>query len=264
MARICPLFSSSKGNSTYVGTKDSGVLVDVGRSTKQIEQALIANNIDTSAIKAIFITHEHTDHIQGLKVFAARYNLKVFASSGTMTALEQKGILTGKFPIEVIDTKGTELGGMFIKPFETPHDSRQSVGYIIDTIDHKRAVIATDIGYMTDTIRHATAGADVVLIESNHDVRMLQNGPYPYYLKKRILSDTGHLSNDACAVELATFIKNGITKFILAHLSQENNLPELAFETSVCHLASQNMKHGEDFQLMVAPVANLGVRDLIF
>ena len=264
MARICPLFSSSRGNSTYVGTSDSGVLVDVGRSTKQLEQALLANNIDTSAIRAIFITHEHSDHIQGLKVFASRYNLKVFASSGTMEALEQKGILTGKFPVEVIDEGGTEVGGMFVKPFETPHDSQQSVGYIIDTADHKRAVIATDIGYMTDTIRSATDGADVVLIESNHDVRMLQNGPYPYYLKKRILSNIGHLSNDACAAELSTFIKRGITKFILAHLSQENNVPELAFETSVCHLAAQGMKHDADYQLMVAPVVNLGVKEFVF
>lgn len=264
MARICPLFSSSRGNSTYIGTGDTGVLIDVGRSTKQIEQALLANNIDISAIKAIFITHEHTDHIQGLKVFASRYNVKTFASSGTMAALAQKGVLTGKFQTEVLDEKGIELAGMFIKPFNTPHDSQQSVGYIVNTADDKRAVIATDIGYMTDTIRNATDGADVVLIESNHDVRMLQNGPYPYYLKKRILSNTGHLSNEACANELVTFIKKGITKFILAHLSQENNLPELAFETSVCHLSTQGMKQGIDYQLMVAPVANLGIKDLIF
>lgn len=264
MAQICPLFSSSRGNSTYVGTNKNGILVDAGRSAKQIEQVLHTNYIDVSAIKAIFITHEHSDHIQGLKVFATRYNLKVFASCGTMEALEKKGTLTGKFPVEVINESGAEVDGMFIKPFETPHDSQQSVGYIIDTADNKRAVIATDIGYMTDTIRTAAIGADVVLIESNHDVRMLQNGPYPYYLKRRILSNTGHLSNDACAAELADFIRNGITKFILAHLSQENNLPELAFETSACHLAAQNMRHGLDYQLMVAPVFNLGIKGLVF
>lgn len=258
MSRICPLFSSSKGNSTYVGTEQVGILVDVGRSAKQIEQSLLANNININSIKAIFITHEHSDHIQGLKVFASRYKLKVFASRGTMEALEQKGVLTNNFPSEIIEFDGVEVCGMHIKAFETPHDSQQSVGYIINTADNKRAVIATDIGYMTDSIRNAILGSDVVLIESNHDVRMLQNGAYPYYLKKRILSNIGHLSNDACAAELPNFIKNGTDKFILAHLSQENNIPELAFETSICHLASHRMTHGTDFQLTVAPVQNLG------
>lgn len=264
MAQICPLFSSSKGNSTYVGTDKTGILVDVGRSAKQIEKALFTNNINLNSIKAIFITHEHIDHIQGLKVIAARYNLKVFASEGTMLALEQKGVLTGKFQTEIIEPCGKEVFGMFIKPFDTPHDSSHSVGYIINTTDNKCAVIATDIGYITDTIRKSIVGADAVLIESNHDVRMLQNGSYPYYLKRRILSNIGHLSNEACSMELPNFIKNGTNKFILAHLSQENNLPELAFETSVCHLASYNMRHNIDYQLLVAPVENIGTTNLVF
>lgn len=264
MSHICPLFSSSKGNSTYVGTDKTGVLVDVGKSAKQIEQSLMANNININSIKAIFITHEHSDHIQGLKIFASRYKLKVFASIGTLEVLEQKGILTNNFSYEAITPDGIEICGMYIKSFETPHDSNQSVGYIIDTIDNKRAVIATDIGYITDSIRDAIIGSDVVLIESNHDIRMLQNGPYPYYLKKRILSNIGHLSNDACASELPYFIKNGTNKFILAHLSQENNIPELAFENSICHLSSHNMTLGTDFQLMVAPPQNMGILNFNF
>ena len=264
MSRICPLFSSSRGNSTFIGTNDVGVLIDVGKSTKQIEQSLIANNINLTSIKAIFITHEHSDHIQGLKIFASRYKLKVFASQGTMQALEQKGVLTNNFSAEVIDQGGVEICGMHVTPFETPHDSSQSVGYIINTTDNKRAVVATDIGYMTDTVRNAIVGSDVTLIESNHDVRMLQNGPYPYYLKKRILSNTGHLSNEACASELPYFIKNGTNKFILAHLSQENNLPELAFETAICHLSNYNMVHGSDFQLVVAPPVNFGTVNVNF
>lgn len=264
MAKICPLFSSSKGNSTYIGTNEVGILVDIGRSTKQILNALNVNNISINSIKAIFITHEHSDHIQGLKVFASKYNVPVYASNGTINALKQKGIFNGKFPVNIIDSSGINIYGMCIKPFDTPHDSSHSVGYIIDTIDKKRAVVATDIGYMTDTIRNSIIGANAVLIESNHDIRMLQNGPYPYYLKKRILSNSGHLSNDACAAELPYFIKNGTNKFILAHLSQENNLPELALETSVCHLSSYNMKNGIDYQLLVAPVENIGTMNMAF
>lgn len=264
MARICPLFSSSKGNSTYIGDEHVGILVDVGRSAKQIEKALDANNISISSIKAIFVTHEHSDHVQGLRIFASRYKLNVFASGGTIRALEQKGVLTSSFSAEAIGFEGLEFCGMHIKMFETPHDSSQSVGYIVDTVDYRRAVVATDIGCVTDSIRAAISGSDVVLLESNHDVRMLQNGVYPYYLKRRILSEIGHLSNDDCARELPSFVKSGTCKFILAHLSQENNLPELAYETSVCQLSYHKMVNGRDFQIVVAPPQNMGVLNVNF
>jgi len=264
LAKICPLFSSSKGNSIYVGNDKSGILVDAGKSAKQIELALSENDINLKSVKAIFITHEHGDHVQGVKVFASRYNIKVFSSKGTFNALKEKGILNGKFPIEIIDENGTEISDMYVRPFKTPHDCNESVGYIINTNDNKKAVIATDIGYVSDDIKNAMVGADAAVIESNHDIRMLQNGAYPYYLKKRILSDRGHLSNEACANVLPFFIKKGTTKFILAHLSQENNIPELAFETAICNLKSHSMKHNVDFQLHVAPVQNRGQLCLAF
>ena len=264
LARLCPLFSGSRGNSTYVGASGVGILVDAGRSAKQIEVALFENEINVSEIKAIFVTHEHTDHVQGIRVLASRYGIKVFASSGTMQALEQNGILNGKFPYEVIAKSGVEVAGMFVRPFKTPHDSAESVGFSIDTADGRRAVVATDIGYMSDTVRDSIKGADAVVIESNHDVKMLQNGPYPYYLKRRILSQTGHLSNEACAVELPSFINSGTRKFVLAHLSQENNIPELAYETAVCKLSEHKMRLGHDFELCVAPKENFGERNIIF
>ena len=264
MAKICPLFSSSKGNSIYVGDDKSGILVDAGKSAKQIELALSENNINVKNIKGIFITHEHSDHVQGVKIFASRYNIKVFSSKGTFKELKEKGILNGKFPVEIVSDEGTEISGMYVKPFKTPHDCVDSVGYIINTADDKKAVVATDIGHVSDNIKNAAASADAVVIESNHDIRMLQNGAYPYYLKKRILSDRGHLSNEACSEILPFLIKKGTKKFILAHLSQENNIPELAFETAICSLKSHNMKHNVDFQLHVAPVQNHGQLCLAF
>lgn len=264
MARLCPLFSGSRGNSTYVGSTSSGILVDAGRSAKQIEKALFDNNIDIKNIRAIFLTHEHSDHISGVRVLASRYGIKVFASKGTMSAIQRLGILNGKFPFEIVESCGVEVYDMFIKPFKTPHDSTESTGYIIETTDNKRAVIATDIGYMSDTVKAAITGANAVVIESNHDVKMLQNGPYPYFLKKRILSDIGHLSNESCADMLPFFIKSGTTKFILAHLSQENNMPDLAYQTAICNLITHKMKENVDFSLDVAPVQNFGETNLIF
>ncbi|MBR1779237.1 MAG: MBL fold metallo-hydrolase [Clostridia bacterium] len=258
MTKICPLFSSSRGNSIYVGSEKSGILVDVGRSAKQIEKGLVENGISVKSIKAIFITHEHSDHIQGVRIFASRYNIKVYSSKGTIQALDEKGILDGGFSFEVIDEAGAEISNMYIKPFKTPHDSSESVGYMISTQEGKKAVIATDIGYMSDDIKKAIVGAHAVVIESNHDVRMLQNGGYPYYLKRRILSNIGHLSNEACADVLPFFVETGSTKFILAHLSQENNIPELAYETAICNLKSHKMVNNVDFQLHIAPAENYG------
>ena len=264
LARLCPLFSGSRGNSTYIGSSGVGILVDAGRSAKQIEVSLRENNINVDSIKAIFVTHEHTDHIQGVRVLASRYGIKVFASSGTMSKLGELGVLNGKFPYEVVTERGVEIAGMFVRPFKTPHDSIESVGYSVNTADGKRAVIATDIGYMSDVVRSAIQGSDAAVIESNHDVKMLQNGSYPYYLKRRILSQIGHLSNEACALELPFFINSGTRNFVLAHLSAENNIPELAHETAVCKLSEHGMKLGYDFNLCVAPKENFGERNIIF
>lgn len=264
MARLCPLFSGSKGNSTYIGSSGVGILIDAGKSAKQIELSLKANDIDISSIKAIFVTHEHTDHIQGIRVFASRYNIKTFASEGTINALIQNGTINGKFPYEPISKNGIEFCGMFIKPFRTPHDSQESTGYIINTCDGRTAAIATDIGYLTTEITEAISGSDTIVIESNHDIKMLQNGPYPYYLKRRILSNTGHLSNESCAEILPSLVKKGTTRFVLAHLSSENNIPELAYQTSICNLSSQNMSIGRDFDLFVAPKENFGQKNVFF
>lgn len=253
MARYCPLFSGSSGNCTYIGTAEGGILVDAGVSAKRIETALRERDIEPHSIEAVFVTHEHIDHISGLRLLTKRYGWRVYASCGTLEAIADTRPLEPQTVCEVIGETGVCAAGMEIQPFATSHDSRESLGFRITLPDGRRVAVATDTGVMTDTVRAALSGCDLVHIESNHDVRMLENGPYPYYLKRRILADTGHLSNDACAAELTALAQNGTTRFVLAHLSRENNLPEIAYMTAQAALCGAGMQENIDFLLQVAP-----------
>ncbi len=264
MARLCPLFSGSSGNSYYIGSATAGILIDAGRSAKQMEQMLACSGIDTGAIQGIFVTHEHSDHIKGLRVFASRYHIPVYTSLGTLRELERMGCLEGNFECGVIDGSGMESAGMYVEPFRTSHDSAESVGYRVRTYDDRSVCVSTDLGYMSDEVRGALTGADLVVLESNHDVGMLNNGPYPYPLKKRILSKIGHLSNEACADELCGLAESGTTRFVLAHLSAENNTPDLAYQTALCALTMAGMKIGTDFELSVAPRENTAGKITVF
>ena len=256
MIKVCPLFSGSSGNSTYIGNESEGILIDAGKNAKQIEIALNKNDIATKNIKAIFVTHEHNDHISGIKVFASRYKIKVFASEGTMGQMEKMGVINGKFEHDVIDFKGTNIEEMNVKPFETSHDSKQSCGYTVEFESGSKVAVCTDLGFISENVEKALMGCRCVVIESNHDVKMLQNGSYPYFLKRRILSDTGHLSNEACARFIPRLVESGTENFILSHLSRENNLPELAYQTALNALTDRKMKKNIDFTLHVAPLIN--------
>lgn len=253
MARFCPLFSGSSGNCTYIGTAGSGILVDAGVSAKRIECALREREIEPSSIHAIFITHEHSDHISGLRVLTKRYGYKIYASAGTLDAMLDSQVIGCENFYEVMPDKGVEAAGMFITAFHTSHDSRESMGFRIQASDDRIMAVATDTGCMTETIRKSLYGCDLVLLESNHDIQMLQSGPYPYYLKKRILADTGHLSNKCCAEELPALAKSGVTRFILGHLSKENNMPDLAYNESLDALIKAGLTDNKDFILTVAP-----------
>ncbi len=257
MLRFCPLFSSSSGNSVYIGDRSGGVLVDVGRSAKQTNAMLAGLDVDPSFIKGILLTHEHSDHICGLSVFAAKHNIPVYASAGTLLALKNKGILSAKHIDIALNQEKFEIGGLQIEPFKTSHDCADGRGYILTGSDGTtRVAIATDTGYLSTDMFSRLTGCKLVYIESNHDIAMLKSGTYPYTLQKRILSDIGHLSNDACADALRALVNKGTTHFVLAHLSRENNTPEIAFNTATAALNEMGALENRDYILRVAAPEN--------
>lgn len=256
MARFCSLFSSSSGNSTFISSASTSILVDAGVSAKRMVKALTDREIDPKTIGGIFITHEHIDHVNAVRILATNNGIPVYATEGTLEALEESGVLNGKFPVNVVPEEGVAVGDLFIKSFKTPHDSRESCGYTVTLPDGQKAAIATDIGHMTEEIMQNLKGSGLVMLESNHDEGMLRNGPYPYYLKRRILSDVGHLSNNACAEAVTELLKSGTVRFFLGHLSRDNNFPALAYETSASALKTIGAVEGRDFFLEVNKIEN--------
>lgn len=257
MPKLCPLFSGSSGNSYYLESAGKGILIDCGRNAKQIEAALGRFGADPKNIRAVFITHEHSDHINALKVFAARYKVPVYASNGTVSALEAKNLLSEKINIIPLSRDGIELDDFFVLPFRISHDCSEGYGFCVESQDGRKTAFATDTGIVTDEIINALTGCDTVVLESNHDVGMLQCGGYPYILKRRILSDVGHLSNESCAETAVKLVSTGTTRLLLAHLSRENNIPELAKQASLCELETRGMKQDIDFMLSVVPESGM-------
>lgn len=227
-------------------------MIDVGVSAKQALTALDCIGVDIKDIGAIFVTHEHTDHIKGLRALASKFNIDVYTSQGTMTALENTGKLCSKFECRVISPQGVECRGMFVRPFRTSHDCAESFGFCVETPDERKISVLTDTGIISPEMKDAVSGSDLILIESNHDIGMLRNGPYTYALKRRILSDKGHLSNTACSELVAQLVTEGTTRVVLGHLSKENNLPALAYQTSYAALHSAGAQENVDYTMYVA------------
>lgn len=252
MLRYCSLFSGSTGNCTYVGTAQGGVLMDVGVSAKRITQALEARDIDPADIRAVLVSHEHSDHIAGLRVLGKKYGWPVIASEGTLDALTEEDKVSPNQPLYVVSAGQTvSAAGLQITAFSAPHDSRCCLGFRVDGEDGRSLAVATDMGYMTAEAAEAICGCQLIHIESNHDPDMLRTGPYPYYLQQRILGRGGHLSNAACAEVLPYLVQNGTTRIALAHLSQHNNTPALARDTAATALKTADVRVGEDCLLWV-------------
>lgn len=224
---VYTLFSSSKGNSSYVTDGKTSFLIDAGASAKKVTDALSSIGRRVDSICAIYVTHEHTDHISGISCLCKKYNFPVHAISPTAEKIEADNVIPH-------DMCYTETAGDFaITSFPTSHDSKSSCGYVIEHKSGMKIGSMTDTGYVTEDMIKALCGCYAVILESNYDERMLISGAYPMDLKYRISSDRGHLSNSQSAEILPVLYKNGTRRVLLAHLSPENNTPELALKSAL-------------------------------
>ena len=244
--RLAVFASGSTGNCALIRGGGRSVLLDAGISARRIRTSLEALDVDPAGLDGIFITHEHADHITGLRVFTKQFPVPVYAPGPAADALRR--LLPEAAPLvrELEPERPLSLGCMTVTAFPTPHDAAFSVGYRIEA-DGAVFASATDTGCVTDTMLRYFDRADTALIEANHDVAMLQQGPYPAYLKRRILSDRGHLSNGECTWLAAVLAGRGTGKIVLGHLSKNNNIPGLARRT-VCRGLE-----GREAELFVAP-----------
>ena len=258
MARLCTIASGSKGNATYISAPSGDILIDAGISAKSLI-AKIEQIGDISKLRAVAITHTHGDHICGLKPFLNKINVPIIASTDTLEELSKNDLIPSGVNTLAADNGIITIGDMAIDFFATSHDATGSGGYVIHLRDGRSAAVCTDLGVMTDDIRQKLLGCSAVLIESNHDVDMLTHGPYPPQLKLRIMSDEGHLSNGACAVELPSLLKSGTTRIVLGHLSDKNNTPLLAEAAAKSTLAQIGAKNDVDYILQTASQKAIGV-----
>lgn len=235
------LFSSSKGNSAYLKCGKDEILIDAGVSARRICCAL--NDIGTSIknIRAILVTHEHNDHINGLATISKHYRIPIYAPYLSAKYIYERIPEAAPFLIQNDEGDCIETDNMRIYTFSTPHDSLASVGFRIE-LGGKLFGYVTDIGYLSCNVEKILVGCDYAVIESNHDIDMLRRSVYPQFLKHRILSRKGHLSNSDCAEFLPTLVKNGTKSIMLAHLSENNNNPQIAFGESKGRLAADGIK----------------------
>ena len=264
--RLCSIASGSSGNCIYVGSETTHLLIDVGISGKRAELGLNSLGVSGRDLDGILVTHEHADHISGLGVMARKYGVPIYATKGTIQAILQSsnvGKIEESLFCEVDADKKFPIKDLVINPMKISHDAAQPVAYRV-SYGNRKVAICTDLGVFNDYTVECLKGMDALLLEANHDVNMLQVGPYPYYLKQRILGDKGHLSNENSGRLLSRILHDHLDTILLGHLSKENNLPELAYEAVRMEITmGDNPYNANDFRLQVAkrdevsPVINI-------
>ncbi len=253
--KLCSIASGSGGNCIYVGSANTHVLIDAGISKKKIEAGLLDIGVPVSEISGIFITHEHSDHIAGLGVMSRGYSIPIYASSGTIRGIKQSKAV-GEIqeallnPIDV--NHPVTHGELIIEAFHISHDSIEPTGYKI-THEEKSLAVVTDLGCYDEYTINKLCKLDAVFLEANHDVHMLEVGKYPYSLKKRVLGNKGHLSNELSGRLLCDILHKKLKYVMLGHISKDNNYDELAYETVKLEVNLSEVPFScKDFKLMVA------------
>lgn len=252
MARFSTLYSGSSGNSAVIEEDGKYLLIDMGKSCRMTNNSLKELGLDVADLQGILVTHEHIDHISGLKVFLKKSLVPVYSSGATLDVLTVKDQVPVSANLQEIGKTQQSVGDFGVTAFSTSHDAMDCHGYRIVTPKGKTMCIATDLGYVSHEVHTAMSGADLVALESNYDPSMLQNGAYPYSLKMRIAGKRGHLSNQECAGKIVELAKQGCDKFWLCHLSYQNNTPFAAKQTVANRLEQVGIEMGEDVQVRVA------------
>ena len=250
---FCPLYSGSSGNALFCQYGHTRLLIDAGKPGKTISDALSRIGVAMETISGVLITHEHSDHIAGAGVLARKYHMPLYATRGTWEGIGDKiGRVDPELRLEIAAGQDFYLGDIGVEPFSIPHDAADPVGFRVWYGAHSAAT-ATDMGCARKSVIKALAGVDVMVLESNHDPDLLRMNPhYSLYLKQRILSNRGHLSNQASADVLLQLMESGVREVLLGHLSSENNTPELAMRTHEDTLVRQGVKIGTDIDLGIA------------
>ncbi len=269
MFKFCSLYSGSSGNSLYVETPDTKILIDAGESAKKIETALNSINVSIKDIDAILVTHEHSDHIRGLHSLSKKFNLPIYANSETWEAMPEVSEQVSEPQKNLfVNGENFEIGNLKILPFSIPHDAANPCGFNICYEDQKIS-IATDLGHIDSKLIKNLEGSSFILLEANYDPNILKCSRYPYSLKQRIAGPNGHLSNEMAGKAISYLIHSGLNNVMLGHLSKENNFPELAYKTVVDELMSQNfdennVKIGVASRSNPSPVLNLEVENVTY
>ena len=250
---FCPLFSGSSGNCVFVGAGHTGILIDAGMPGRAIEQALNTIGVLPETLSGIVVTHEHSDHIKGVGILSRKYRLPVYANARTFDAMIRKiGEIEGRSVRIFENGQDFYIGDLALQPFSIPHDAADPVGYRV-YCGGRSVATATDMGHMRKSVLNILSGVDVLLLESNYDPDLLKKNPrYSTYLKQRILSDHGHLSNQDSAEALISLYEAGVRRVLLGHMSAENNTPELVMDTAVNRLVKAGVGVQEDMLLGLA------------
>ena len=241
--RLCTLYSGSTGNAAYLETPHARILIDAGKCTRTLLGSLKSIGVGIETIDAIFITHDHTDHVGALEVLTKKHAIPVhmlYKSALRYRSTQPEALCQCLQMYQSAEDLCVTVGNVTVSAFPTPHDSRDSMGFriTVSAEDGEHLIgYATDIGYVSEAIKKGLRGCEAVVLESNHDEEMLKNGLYPYDLKVRILSRKGHLSNRDCADFACELYESGMRHLLLAHLSEHNNVPDIAYDETSCALA---------------------------